>query len=250
MAMAARKRTAKSRATPAGVEAALAWLERKGTKKTRDGMARYAIHADKAFGVTMADIRSLGKRLGTRHELVGPLWRSGWYEARMLTAFVADPARLTSAQMDELCRDFDNWAVCDTLCFHLFDRSPLAFDKVQKWAPRREEFVRRAAFALLASLALHGRGTGDDRFRRALRLIERAASDERNFVKKGVSWALRAIGVRSVALNAAAVELARRLAASSDPAARWIGKDALRDLGRPTVARRLAKQQKKSASAR
>jgi 3-methyladenine DNA glycosylase AlkD len=246
----ARAKPAK-RATPtpsAQLDATLAWLERKGTKKTRDSMVRYAIHADKAYGVTMADMRALGKRLGTNHELATALWKTGWYEARMVTAFVADPERLSSAEMDRLCRDFDNWAICDTLCFSLFDRSPLAFDKVEQWAARREEFVKRAAFALLATLALHGRGDGDAPFLRALPLVERAASDERNFVKKGVSWALRAIGVRSLELNTAAMKLAQRLATSPNPAARWIGKDALRDLARPIVARRLAKKHKKSAA--
>jgi len=142
--------------------------------------------------------------------------------------------------MDRRARDFDNWAICDHLCFHLFDRSPHAWRKIAQWSRRREEFVKRASFALLASVALHDKGTPDAPFKRSLRLIERAAGDDRNFVKKGVSWALRLIGERSHPLNAAALVTARRLAASSDPSARWIGKDALRQLATPAVARRLA----------
>jgi 3-methyladenine DNA glycosylase AlkD len=140
--------------------------------------------------------------------------------------------------MDRWCRDFDSWAICDTACFHLFDRTAHAWRKVALWANRRDEFVKRAAFALLASLALHDKETEDEPFARCLPLIERAADDSRNFVKKGVSWALRGIGRRSASLHMAAVELAQRLADSSTPAARWVGKDALRELTSPKVTQR------------
>jgi 3-methyladenine DNA glycosylase AlkD len=132
--------------------------------------------------------------------------------------------------MDRICRDFDNWGVVDTLCFVLFDQTPLAWKKVAAWSRRRDEFGKRAAFALLASLSLHDKSASDAQFLRVLPLIERAATDDRNFVKKGVSWALRAVGRRSPALREAAVELARRLASSSEPSSRWLGRDALRDL--------------------
>ena len=208
----------------------LAWLERRGTKKNREGMARYAIVAPKAFGVSVGDLRVLGKKVGRDQRLAEALWKTGWYEARMLVGFVADPARVTPAQMDRWARDFDNWAICDHLCFHLFDRSPHAWTKIRQWSRRREEFVKRAAFALLASVALHDKQAPDAPFLRALPLVERAAPDTRNFVKKGVSWALRGVGRRNAALHGPAVAAARRLAASSEPAARWVGKDALREL--------------------
>jgi 3-methyladenine DNA glycosylase AlkD len=156
----------------------------------------------------------------------------------MLVPFVGEPDRLTPAQMDRWARDFDNWAVCDALCFHLFDRSPHAYRKVAAWAKRREEFVRRAAFALAASLALHDRQAPDKPFEKMLPLVERAATDPRNFVKKGVSWALRSIGMRSPNLHAKSLALARRLAASTDPAARWVGHDVIRDLSRPMIVKR------------
>jgi 3-methyladenine DNA glycosylase AlkD len=223
---------------------AVAWLKRHGTKATRDGMARYAIPSDKAFGVTVGTLRSYAKRLGRDHELAGALWAARWYEARMLACFVDDPALVTPAQMDRWCRDFDSWAICDTACFALFDRAPHAWKKVDAWAPRKEEFVRRAAFALLASLSVHDKKASDAPFLRGLRLIERAAADERNFVKKAVNWALRSIGKRNAALNAASVKVARTLAASAKPAARWVGKDALRELAGASVKRRLAKHKK------
>jgi 3-methyladenine DNA glycosylase AlkD len=230
----------------AAVATALAWLKRRGTKANRDGMARYAIVAPRVFGVSVTDIRQLGKAIGRRHDLAESLWASGWYEARMLVAFVGDPARVTPAQMDRWARDFDNWAICDTLTFHLFDRSPHAWAKVDRWATKEPEFVKRAGFALLAALALHDRTAPDAAFLDRLPLIEAAASDPRNFVKKGVSWALRGIGSRNVPLHGAALALATRLAASKEAPVRWVGKDAWRDLSRPLIAARVAK---KSAAA-
>ena len=150
----------------------------------------------------------------------------------MLASIVDEPASVTSVQMDRWCRDFDNWAICDTACFHLFDRTPHAWRKVAQWSRRRDEFVKRAAFALLWALALHDKQSGDEAFLKCLPAVERAASDERNFVKKSVNMALRAIGRRNPALNAAAVMVARRLTASPQAAARWVGKDALRELTR------------------
>ena len=221
------------RTSPPSLSAALAWLERRGSKKNRDGMARYAITAPRVFGVSVGDLRAYAKTIGRDHQLAQELWNSGWYEARMLAGFVDDPALVTPAQMDRWARDFDNWAVCDHSCFHLFDKTPHAYGKAAKWAASRQEFVKRAAFALIASLALHDKKAPDENFRGFLPLIEKAAIDERNFVKKGVSWALRGIGHRSPAMRAEALKVARRLATATAPPARWVGKDAIRDLSRP-----------------
>jgi 3-methyladenine DNA glycosylase AlkD len=223
-----------------GVSAVLAWLERQGSEAVRKGMARYAIPSDKAFGISVGALRQHAKRLGPNHELAEALWKSGFYEARMLASFVDDAASVTPAQMDRWCADFDNWAICDTACFALFDRTPHAWRKVDQWAKSREEFVKRAAFALLASLTVHDKHAGDARFAKGLVLIERAAIDERNFVKKAVNWALRSVGKRSAVLNISAVQVAKRLGASENAAARWVGKDALRELAGPAVQKRLA----------
>jgi 3-methyladenine DNA glycosylase AlkD len=210
----------------------LAWLERHGSKRVADGMARYGIQtADRVAGVSVGELQKLAKRIGKDHALAADLWASGWYEARLLAAFVDDPALVTRRQMNAWAADFDNWATCDHACFHLFDRSPLAWEKAPRWAESSREFVRRAGFALMACLALHDKSAADAPFRVFLSLVEAGAGDERNFVKKGVSWALRAIG-RRPGLRSAAIGVARRLAASADPAARWVGKDALRDLTR------------------
>ena len=222
------------------MQSVLTCLKRHSTRRTLEGMARYAIPSDNAFGVSVSDIRVLAKRLGHNHELAAALWKTGVYEARMLTSFVDDPALVTPAQMNRWAREFDNWAIVDTICFHLFDRTLHAWRKVAEWSARREEFVKRAAFALLWGLTVHDKSATDTQFAESLAFIERAATDERNFVKKAVNMALRAIGKRNPTLNAAAVESARRLAGSTQATPRWVGKDALRELTSPSVTRRLA----------
>ena len=224
----------------------VAALKRLATKSTRDGMTRYAIPNDKAFGVSMSDIQKLAKTVGRNHELALALWETGWYESRMITAFIDEPERVTKSQMDRWCREFDNWAICDTLCFKLFDQTPHAWSKVVEWSSKEDEYVKRAAFALLASLAGHDKSATDKQFLDCLPLIERAATDERNFVKKGVSWALRGLGRRNARLNKAALELAERLANSSDKSSRWIGREAIRELKGRVVVKQLATKERKS----
>jgi 3-methyladenine DNA glycosylase AlkD len=221
------------------VASALAWLKKHSKKSVRDGMARYAIPNDKALGVLMGDIQKLAKQLGRDHALALELWKTDVYEVRMLCAYVDEPERVTPAQMDAQARAFDNWAICDTLCFALWVRSPHALKKIHQWANHRDEYVKRASFALLASMALKHKESTDADYLRCLPLIEKAASDERNFVKKGVNWALRGVGRRSAKLNKASIALAKKLAASEDPAPRWIGKDALRELSSAAVQKRL-----------
>jgi 3-methyladenine DNA glycosylase AlkD len=218
------------RNVPANAQSAVDWLKRHGSKSGREGMRRYNIPSDRAFGVPMRQVQELAKQLGRDHQLAAALWATGWYEARLLAAYVDEPASVTVAQMDRWCRDFDNWAVTDTVCFALFDRTSHAWGRVDDWAPKRAEYVKRAAFALLWGLTVHDKTSGDAPFLRGLVLIERAATDERHFVKKAVDMALRAVGKRNVALNSSATTVARRLANSSDGTAQSIGKHALREL--------------------
>jgi 3-methyladenine DNA glycosylase AlkD len=234
----ARKRTAGPKPTVQAatvkdqVQGVLAWLERQGTKQTRDGMARYGIPSDKAFGVSIGALRDHSKQLGKNHALALALWDTGRYEPRMLAAFVDDPVQVTAAQMDRWAKQFDNWAVCDHACFHLFDRTPHAWGRVAQWAGRREEFVKRAAFAMLWGLTVHDKSAADAPFLHGLALIERAATDERHLVKKAVNMSLRAIGKRNASLRVAAMATAKRLSESGDATARWVGTDALRELSR------------------
>ena len=207
-------------------------LRRKGTRKTVAGMARYGIVAKRAFGVPMGQLKTLSKRLGKNHALAVELWDSGWYEARLLAALVGEPEKLTRRLMDQWARDFENWADCDTACFALFDRSPLAWERARQWSRSPKEFVKRGGFVLMACLALHDKTAPDKPFLGFLPLIEQGARDERNFVSKGVNWALRSIGRRNRTLKAASLKVAERLATASAPAPRWVGKDAARQLRR------------------
>jgi len=217
----------------------LAWLRRRGTRRNVAGMARFGITAAKAYGVSMTTMRPLVRRLGRDQDLAEALWDTGWLEARLVAGFIADPARLTPRVMDRWAGTFDNWAVTDSTCLHAFRRSAYAWSRVQAWSRSRHEFVKRAAFALLASLAVHDTASPDSRFAAQWPRLVRAAGDERPYVRKAVNWALRQCGKRSLSLHQGAVRCATVIAARGTPAARWIAADALRELLSPAVIARL-----------
>jgi 3-methyladenine DNA glycosylase AlkD len=236
----------KSASPETEMKSVIATLKRLSSKKTLDGMARYGLPSDNALGVSVGAIQKVAKDLGRNHELAESLWTTGIYEARLLSAFVGEPQKVTSAQMDRWCRDFDNWGVVDTVCFKLFDQTPHAWKKVEQWAKRKDEFQKRAGYVLLACLCGHDKKATNEQFLRCLPLIEEASTDGRNFVKKGVSWALRGIGRRNLELNKAATELSQRLSNSSDATARWLGKEGLKEFARPVVVRQLEKKAKEA----
>lgn len=178
----------------------------------------------------MPAIRRIAHTLGRDQTLALALWDTGIPDARIVAGLVAEPERLSARQMDTWVRDFESWDVCDQVCGSAFLASPWAWRKVQVWAGRRDEFVRRAAFALLATLAVHDKQADDDAFLACLPLIETAAGDERNYVKKAVSWALRNIGKRNLVLNAAAITTAQHIRQQGSGPARWIASDVLREL--------------------
>ncbi len=230
----------------------LAELRSMGSERDRAGMARYGINVENAFGVSIYELRRVAKRLGTDHELALALWATGNHEARLLACLVDDPAAVTAEQTEAWARDFDSWDICDQATTSLFDLTKHAWAKAREWAARDEEWVRRAGFALMAGLAVHDKAASDRAFLKLLPLIERAASDERNFVKKAVNWALRNIGKRNRALNTAAIACAEKIRAAAnqraggerggDPgerSARWVATDALRELASDKVRARL-----------
>lgn len=217
---------------PTTLEQAVAWLQQHGSAKTVAGMARYGIPSHNAFGVTVGELKAYAKQVGKDHGLAQKLWASGRYEARMLAGFVDDAAAVTSKQMDAWASDFDSWAICDTVCFHLFDRCELAWTKVDAWARTRAEFKKRAAFALLWGLTVHDKQASNEEFLARLPLVEQAASDERDYVKKGVDMALRAMGKRNAVLRTAVLEFAKELSTSTAAAPAWVGRSALRELGK------------------
>ena len=233
--MAAKVKTAaRKSAKPPGdapdLSSILAELKRNASPQYKADMAkRYGI-VTKApvYGVPVAKLRAMAKRIGPDHALAQQLWASGVHDARMLATMVGEHPKVTPSEMDRWAKDFDNWGIVDTACFHYWDRSPHAFKQIEKWAKSKDEFVKRTAFALLASCALHGQGSDGDHLR-GLELIETHARDPRNFVKKAVNWALRGIGgKKSAKLRAEAREVAERLSASDDATERWVGRDAMR----------------------
>ena len=205
----------------------------------RVGMARFGIPIERAMGIPVPLLRKMARVYRNEHELAIELWNSGWHEARILAPMVADPKQTTSELVDRWTEEFDAWDICDQCCQNLFRLTPFAYDKVYEYALREEEFVRRTAFALMATLAVGDKAAEDERFLPFFGLIEQASGDSRNFVRKAVNWALRQIGKRNQRLHREALEVSRRLASMSDKTAVWIGKDALRELSDPKVMARI-----------
>ena len=204
-----------------------------------DGMARYGIDTSRAIGVSMPEIRAVARSVGRRHALAQQLWATEIHEARILASMVDEPDRVAPSQMDRWARDFASWDVCDQVCSNLFARTPYAYEKAAQWSSTRAEFVKRAAFSLMASLAVRDKDADDDAFVAFLPLIVSGAHDERNFVKKSVNWALRQIGKRDRRLNASAIATAEEIRAIDSRAARWIAADSLRELRSDGVQARL-----------
>jgi 3-methyladenine DNA glycosylase AlkD len=203
------------------------------------GMARYGIRTDRAFGIKLPDIRAIAKKIGKDHQLALELWKTGYHEARFLAVFIDNPKEVTEVQMDEWVNDFNSWDICDQTCGNLFDRTPCAFAKVVEWNSSKEEFVRRAAFALMVGLVVHLKKLPDHEFLIFLPIIEQAAVDDRNFVKKAVNWALRSLGKRSKFLHEEALKTAYRIKDQPSRSARWIAADAIRELEDPGIIDRI-----------
>jgi 3-methyladenine DNA glycosylase AlkD len=203
------------------------------------GMARFGISTAGTLGVPVYVLRRMAKKAGRDHVLAEQLWDSGIHEARILATLVDDPALVTARQMDRWARDFDSWDVCDHACHNLFRYTPKAFAKAAQWANDRQEFVRRAGFSLMAGLAVKDKKATDERFAAFLPLIARAASDDRNMVKKSVNWALRQIGKRNQRLHKRAIAAAEEIRKQDSRPARWIAADALRELRNPATVSRI-----------
>jgi 3-methyladenine DNA glycosylase AlkD len=228
------------------LEAIVAALKAQAKPENLAGMKRYGINVNNALGLSMPVIREFAKRIGINHQLALELWQTGIHDARILAGLTADPKQITEAQMENWLNDFDSWDVCDQVCGSVFEKSPLAWQKISQWSARDEEFVKRAAFALLASLAWHDKKASDSQFIAVLPLIIKASDDDRNFVRKAVNWALRNIGKKNFILNQHAIETARKIQKLNSKAARWIAADALRELQSEAVKGRLLKLEKKA----
>jgi len=194
------------------------------------GMARYGMTVEQRLGVSVPDMRKLAKEIGKDHKLALELWKTGIAEARIVAAMVDDPDKLTEEQMEDWVKGINSWDVCDQVCMNLFEKNQLAWKKIIDWSEREEEFVKRTAFSLMACLAWHDKKASDEKFSELLPIIIRGATDERNFVKKAVNWALRNIGKRNLKLNEAAIRTAKEIQRLDSKAARWVASDAIREL--------------------
>jgi 3-methyladenine DNA glycosylase AlkD len=221
-------------------EEIVAELERVGVPGDAEEMARFGITPDRTWGVRMPELRALGKRIGTDHALARRLWADDARETRILASLVEDASAVTPDQMDEWTAAFDYWEICDQCCMNLFWRTPYAYEKAHEWADADDEYVRRAGFALMAVLSWKDKAADREGILAFLEPIERGAADERRMVGKGVSWALRQVGKRDPECNAAAIPVARRLAAADDPASGRVGREALKELTSEAVQERLA----------
>jgi 3-methyladenine DNA glycosylase AlkD len=217
----------------------LARLEALESPKDREGMARFAIRPGHALGISMTKLRAIAKEIGRDHDLALELWTSGIHEARLLATIIDDPLLVSRAQMESWVKDFDSWDLCDQACMNLFWRTEDGVEMVFEWAGRDEEFVKRASFALMARFATKRAKASDELLESFLPVIEKAADDDRNFVRKAVNWALRGIGKRNAHLSESAIECANRILVRDSKSARWIARDALRELTSDKVRARL-----------
>ncbi len=202
-------------------------------------MARFGINIERALGISIYNLMPIAKEIGRNHKLALKLWGSGIHEARILAGYIDDPELVTEEQMEEWVLDFNSWDICDQVCTNLFDRTEFARKKVHEWSKREEEFVKRAAFTIIAGLAVHDKKAKDVDFEPFFEVIKRESYDERNFVKKAINWALRNIGKRNLALNRRAIQLAEQIGRMNSRASRWIATNALRELKSEKVKKRL-----------
>ena len=221
------------------VEIVLGEMRAKGNARAVEGMAKFGISKENTLGLSIPTLRAFAKRLGTNHALALALWKSGIHEAKILAAMVDDPEKVTEKQMDDWVGEFDSWDVCDQCCGSLFDKTPYAYDKAVEWSVRKEEFVKRAGYVMMAELAVHDKGAGDTKFLEFFDAMERGSTDSRNFVKKAVNWAVRQVGKRNLRLNKEAQKLAVRISRLDSSSAKWVASDALRELRSRAVQDRL-----------
>lgn len=211
-------------------------------------MARFGIKSQNTLGISVPTLRRIAKETGKNHLVALELWESGIHEARLLACFVDEPESVTGAQMDKWARESGSWDICDGCCLNLFVRTPFAYDKVMEWSARPEEFVKRAAFSLMACLAVNDKKADNAAFLAFLPVVKREAGDERNYVRKAVNWALRQIGKRNLALNKQAIATAKEITSMPSKSARWIAADALRELTGEAVQKRLNEKHSRNSS--
>lgn len=216
-------------------------LESLSSPEDVEGMARFGITPEKTYAVRIPELRRIAKVAGKNHQLALELWEADYRETRILACMVEDPKTMTEEQMNKWASEFDYWEICDQCCMKLFRMTPFAYKKIFEWSQREEEFAKRAAFTLIAVLAVHDKDAADGKFEQFFPLIIRESTDNRNYVKKAVNWALRHIGKRNLKLNRKAIKIAKKIDKMDSKSAKWIAKDALRELESDKIRNRLIK---------
>ncbi len=204
-----------------------------------EGMAKYGITGERVYGVSIPDLRKMAREIGKNHSLSQQLWNSGIHEARILASMIDEPGMVTLKQMEEWVKDFDSWDVCDQVCMNLFDRTEFSYQKAIEWTANDKEFIKRAGFVLMAVFAVHNKEMSDKEFINFFPIIKRESTDNRNFVKKAVNWALRQIGKRNINLNKIAIKTAKEIQKMDSRSAKWIAQDAIKELTSNAVQKRL-----------
>lgn len=213
-------------------------LESLSTPEDVEGMARFGISPKKTYAVRLPELRRIAKQAGKDHMLAQSLWEKNYRETKILACMIEDPKLVTEEQMEAWALEFDYWEICDQCCMKLFLKTPFAYKKIFEWSKRKEEFVKRAAFTLIAVLAVHDKMASDENFEQFLPLIVRESTDNRNYVKKAVNWALRHIGKRNINLNQKAIKIAEEIQEIDEKSAKWVAHDALRELKSDKVQKR------------
>jgi len=214
-------------------------LKELSNPKAVEGMARFGINPENTYGVSIPNLRKITKEVGKDHTLAQKLWASGIHEARILASMIDEPTAVSEEQMERWVKDFDSWDVCDQCCMNLFEKTEFAYQKCFEWSSNKQEFVKRAGFVLMARLAVSDKKAIDEQFMNFFPIIKRESVDNRNFVKKGVNWALRQIGKRNCKLNKMAIRIAKEIQEIDSKSSKWIASDALRELTDEKIQKRL-----------
>jgi len=218
----------------------ISYFEKHQSEKARKGMERYKVGCKDKYGISMPVLRKLSKKIGKDHQLALKLWKHGYHESRILATLIDEPDKVNEKQLDEWVKDFDSWDICDQACMNLFVKMPLAISKIKEWAKSDEEFIKRTAFSLIATIAVHNKEDDDCYFEEFFPLIKENSEDEKNYVKKAVNWALRSIGKKNKYLNKKAIEVANEILKMDSKTAKWIARDAIKELESEDVQNRLS----------
>ncbi|MDZ7847451.1 MAG: DNA alkylation repair protein [Owenweeksia sp.] len=192
-----------------------------------------------ALGLRMPILRKLAKDIGHDQALAGALWQRELHEAKLLATLITEPSKFTPELADSWLEDVYSWDICDQLCINTLVKLEERWDLPQRLTPNPEEYVRRAGLVMIVALRIHDKKANDASFLPFITLLRKYATDERNFVKKAVNWAIRELGKRSASHHPLMIDLCQELWQTNSKSAHWIARDALKELQSDKVKARL-----------